>query len=935
MIVESPAKAQTIRGYLGDDFQVEASVGHIRDLPTPSALPPSMKRGPYSKFAVNVEDGFKPYYMVHPDRKKQVAALRKAVKEADELYLATDEDREGEAIAWHLLEVLKPTVPVKRMVFHEITKDAIQQALENTRDIDRDLVDAQETRRVLDRLYGYEVSPVLWRKVAPSLSAGRVQSVATRLVVDREKERMAHVSAEYWTLTATVEADGGNQPSAVQAFDVKVTALGERPVASSSDFAPNGQLTDKAALAQAVILDAQAAQTLAAELQGSVGAVSSVTQRPYRRRPAAPFTTSTLQQEASRRLKWNASTTMRTAQTLYESGYITYMRTDSTALSTQALSASRQAVREQFGPDALPDKPRIYAKKAKGAQEAHEAIRPSGDKFRSPAEVHGALSAQQAALYDLIYKRTLASQMNDAVGYTATVRVELPLENAVLGESKAYGTTSGTVITDPGFRRLYSEARASKKSTPEESERDLPQVAEGQVVTVTETDAEDHHTQPPGRFTEASLVKAMEDLGIGRPSTYAATIQTIGDRGYVMHRGQYLVPTWLAFSVTRLLTENLEELVNYQFTASMESDLDRIAAGETRGSEWLDGFYFGEAGRKAVAELEKLENEERPETTIASHGLRGTVASLGDIDAREVNSVPVAPGVVLRSGRYGPYLETDDGRRTSVPLTVAPDEMTPELAEELLRVAGADGRELGIYPETGNMLAVKNGRFGPYITEILPEGSTAKPKTASLFKTMDVTTVSLEEALQLMSLPRTVGVDPADGVEITAQNGPYGPYLRKGRDTRQLPSEESLLTVTLEEALALYAQPKYGSRGAAKSNLREFGEDPVTKKLVVVKDGRFGPYVTDGTTNATIPRSETVEGLTAERAYTLLADKRDKAPAKRPAAKRAPAKRTTARKPAARKTTARATTTRKPATRKPAARAAATRKPAAKKPPQG
>ena len=912
MIVESPAKAQTIRGYLGDDFQVEASVGHIRDLPTPSALPPSMKRGPYSKFAVNVDDGFKPYYMVHPERKKQVAALRKAVKEADELYLATDEDREGEAIAWHLLEVLKPTVPVKRMVFHEITKEAIQAALNNTRDIDRDLVDAQETRRVLDRLYGYEVSPVLWRKVAPSLSAGRVQSVATRLVVDREKERMAHVSAEYWTLTATVEAEGS------QAFGVKIAALGERPVASSSDFASNGQLTDKAALAQAVVLDAQAAETLAAELQGSVGAVSSVTQRPYRRRPAAPFTTSTLQQEASRRLKWNASTTMRTAQTLYESGYITYMRTDSTALSTQALSASRQAVTEQFGPDALPDKPRIYAKKAKGAQEAHEAIRPSGDKFRSPAEVRGSLSAQQAALYDLIYKRTLASQMNDAVGYTATVRVQLPLENAVLGESEAYGTTSGTVITDPGFRHLYTESKATKKgAAPEESEKDLPQVAEGQVVTVTETDAEDHHTQPPGRFTEATLVKAMEDLGIGRPSTYAATIQTIGDRGYVMHRGQYLVPTWLAFSVTRLLTENLEELVNYQFTASMESDLDKIAAGEARGSEWLDGFYFGEAGRKAVAELEKLEIEERPETTIASHGLRGTVASLGDIDAREVNSVPVAPGVVLRSGRYGPYLQTDDGRRTSVPLTVAPDEMTPELAEELLRVAGADGRELGVHPETGNTLAVKNGRFGPYITEILPEGSTDKPKTASLFKTMDVTTVSLDEALQLMSLPRTVGIDPESGDPITAQNGPYGPYLRKGRDTRQLPSEESLLTVTLEEALALYAQPKYGARGAAKSNLREFGEDPVTKKPVVVKDGRFGPYVTDGTTNATIPRSETVEGLTAERAYTLLADKRDKAPAKRPAARRTATKRAPAKRTPAKRTT----------TRKPAARKAAPKKP--------
>lgn len=898
VIVESPAKAQTIRGYLGDDFRVEASVGHIRDLPTPSALPPSMKKGPYSKFAVNVEDNFKPYYMVHPDRKKQVAELRKAVKEADELYLATDEDREGEAIAWHLLEVLKPTIPVKRMVFHEITKDAIQGALENTRDIDRNLVDAQETRRVLDRLYGYEVSPVLWRKVAPSLSAGRVQSVATRLVVDREKARMAFVSAEYWSLTASLEADkAGEGP---QNFDVNVVALGEHPVAGSSDFTSEGELTKKAQEVGTVVLDSDDAKTLSDELEGVQGKVVSVTQRPYRRRPAAPFTTSTLQQEASRRLKWNAATTMRMAQTLYEGGYITYMRTDSTALSTQAIAASRRAVTERFGKSALPEKPRVYAKQAKGAQEAHEAIRPSGDKFRSPDEVRGSLSAQQLALYDLIYKRTLACQMNDAVGYTATVRVEMPLVKEVLGESVVYGTTSGTVITDPGFRQLYREAKDNGKKG--DAERDLPQVVEGEPVVVKETSSEDHHTQPPGRFTEATLVKAMEDLGIGRPSTYAATIQTIGDRGYVMHRGQYLVPTWLAFSVTRLLVENLNELVDYQFTASMESDLDRIAAGEAAGSEWLDTFYYGEVGRKEVKALEALEDAEKPETTIASHGLRGTVETLGDIDAREVNSVPVAPGVVLRSGRFGPYLQTDDGRRTSVPLTVAPDEMTPALAEELLRIADADGRELGVYPETGNMLVVKNGRFGPYITEVLPEGAEGKPKTASLFSDMEITTVTLEDALQLLSLPREVGKDPADGEVITAQNGPYGPYLRKGRDTRQLPNEQALLTVTLEEALELYAQPKYGRRGAAKSNLREFGEDPVTKKPVVVKDGRFGPYVTDGTTNATVPRSETVEGLTAERAYTLLADKRDKAPAKRPT-RRAPARKTTARKPAARKTT--------------------------------
>ncbi|MFZ1382050.1 MAG: type I DNA topoisomerase [Scrofimicrobium sp.] len=876
VIVESPAKAQTIRGYLGDGYQVQASVGHVRDLPTPSALPKSMKSGPYAKFAVDVDDDFKPYYQVNPDKQKTVTELKKALKEADELYLATDEDREGEAIAWHLQEVLKPKVPVKRMVFHEITKNAIQDALQNTRDIDRDLVDAQETRRVLDRLYGYEVSPVLWRKVAPSLSAGRVQSVATRLVVDRERERMAHVSAEYWSLDATVAATDG------ETFTAKLVSLGDRAIAGSSDFKADGSLKQKSS--GALVLLADTAQKVADALDGSQGKVESVTQKPYRRRPAAPFTTSTMQQEASRKLKWNAATSMRVAQTLYEGGYITYMRTDSTNLSTQALHAARDAVKNQFGADAIPEKPRVYAKKAKGAQEAHEAIRPSGDKFRTPEELAGVLSAQQLALYTLIYKRTLATQMNDAVGYTATVRLELPLKEEVEDQSVAVCTTSGTVITDPGFQRLYRESsdKNGKSGNGNAEQVELPQVSEGDSVTVADITTESHFTQPPGRYTEATLVKAMEDLGIGRPSTYAATIQTISDRGYVTHRGQYLVPTWLAFSVTRLLVENLPELVDYQFTAEMESDLDRIAAGGEAGSHWLKGFYFGTGEEKTESEIEK-------------YGLRGTVENLGDIDAREVNSIPVAPGVVLRNGRYGPYLQTDDERRISVPPNIAPDEMTPELAEELLEIAGADGRELGVFPETGNLLIVKTGRYGPYITEVLPEGDERKPKTASLFSDMSVTDVTLEDALQLLSLPRTVGKDPISGEEITAQNGPYGPYLKKGRDTRQLPNERALLSVTLDEALEMYSKPKFG-RGAnsAKKALREFGEDPVTQKPVVVKDGRFGPYVTDGITNATIPRSESVENLTAERAYTLLADKRDKAPAtKRTPAKKVPARKTT------------------------------------------
>ena len=913
VIVESPAKAQTIRGYLGDDYQVEASVGHVRDLPTPSALPKTMKNGPYSKFAVDVEGGFKPYYQVHTDKKKRVAELRKALKDADELYLATDEDREGEAIAWHLYEVLKPKVPVKRMVFHEITKDAIQGALANTRDIDRDLVDAQETRRVLDRLFGYEVSPVLWRKVAPSLSAGRVQSVATRLVVDREQERMAHVSAEYWSLAATVIPTDA-QGDADRSFAVKVNTLDGAPIAGGADFGPDGKLTDKAATAGTIVLDSPVAQGVAAAMNDARGTVSAVTQKPYRRRPAAPFTTSTLQQDASRKLKWNASTTMRVAQTLYEGGYITYMRTDSTNLSGQALSAARKVAVDRYGAASVPEKPRFYAKKQKGAQEAHEAIRPSGDHFRSPESLTGALSAQQVALYRLIFQRTVASQMVDAVGFTATVKVDIDLTDSAAGFSVASASTSGTVITDPGFQQLYRESKdkgaASSKSGGKVEEQDLPQVAEGDGVTVAEAAAEDHHTTPPGRYTEATLVKAMEDLGIGRPSTYAATIQTIGDRGYITHRGQYLVPTWLAFSVTRLLVENLAELVDYQFTAAMEADLDRIAAGEAKGTEWLHDFYFGlvEAqARDAEGQAEKSENP------VATYGLKHTVENLGEIDARRVNSVDVAPGVVLRSGRYGPYLQHEDGRRCSVPPTVAPDEMTPQLAEELLLAAASDGRELGVHPQTGHMLVVKNGRFGPYITEVLPEveGETAKaaksktavkPKTASLFSSMDIATVTLEDALKLMSLPREVGKDPETSEVITAQSGPYGPYLKRGRDTRPLPSEEALLTVTLEEALQLYAQPKTRrGAGAVKTALREFGADPVTGRPVVVKDGRFGPYVTDGQTNATVPRSETVEGLTEERAYTLLADRRDKAPAP----KKTPARKTTARKAPARKTTAR------------------------------
>lgn len=894
VIVESPAKAQTIKAYLGDDFVVEASVGHVRDLPTPSALPPSMKKGPYSKFSVNVNDGFKPYYQVNPDKKKKVAELRKALKEADELYLATDEDREGEAIAWHLLELLKPKVPVKRMVFHEITREAIQNALENTREIDRNLVDAQETRRVLDRLYGYEVSPVLWRKVAPALSAGRVQSVATRLVVDREMERMRHVSAEYWSISAKIEAEQGT-------FTAKVNRVGGHPVAVGSDFGEDGGLKQKAVKADAVALDEETALGLAEALKEAPAVVSSVSQKPYRRRPAAPFTTSTLQQEASRKLKWNTSTTMRVAQSLYESGHITYMRTDSTALSGQALQAAREQVKQKYGSGLLPEKPRFYGKVSKGAQEAHEAIRPSGEHFQEPSELAGVLSPQQLALYDLIWKRTLASQMVDATGYTATIRVEADVVGLDGAVHTVEASSSGTVITEPGFRRLYQESRDRGRYDKEPSTgTELPEVVEGEAVTAKDAEAEGHQTQPPGRYTEATLVKIMEDLGIGRPSTYAATIQTISDRGYVTHRGQYLVPTWLAFSVTRLLVENLADLVDYDFTAAMEEDLDRIAAGEADGRQWLKGFYFGDG------------TEDRED--FQGRGLQDTVENLGEIDARAVNSIPVAEGVTLRIGRYGPYLETVEGTRASVPPEIAPDEMNPTVAGELLQEAALDGRELGVDPKSGNLLIAKTGRYGPYVTEVLPEeqveadakkkkADRAKPRTASLLKTMELKTVTLEDALKLMSLPREVGVDPADGEMITAQNGPYGPYLKKGKDSRSLTSEEQMFDITLEEAVTIYSQPKQRGRGTAKPPLREFGNDPISGKKVLVKDGRFGPYVTDGTTNVTVPRAETIEGLTEERAFTLLADKRAKGPApkRKPARKRAPAKKTPAKKTAAKK----------------------------------
>lgn len=901
VIVESPAKAKTIANYLGPDFTVLASVGHIRDLPQPSELPADKKKGPLGKFAVDVEHDFAPYYMVNPDKKKTVTQLRRALKEADELYLATDEDREGEAIAWHLLEVLKPKVPVKRMVFNEITKDAVTAALENTRDIDTRLVDAQETRRILDRLVGYEVSPVLWRKVNRGLSAGRVQSVATRLVVERERERMAHVAANYWDIEAEFEADSK--------FTARVSQVDGLRVAQGRDFGDDGQLKKPL---EVLHLNEDAAKALADVLSG-LGAggakVLSVEQKPYKRRPAAPFTTSTLQQEAGRKLRWNSRDTMRTAQSLYENGYITYMRTDSTALSKEAISAARAQAREMFGADSVPSSARVYAKKAKGAQEAHEAIRPAGNHFRTPAELATKLSSAQLALYDLIWKRTLASQMTDATGTTDTLRIAMrtPSMNEVgplaSGEHDVIASVSGTVITHRGFLAAYEEGRDAERYADKQSgDQRLPKLGEGALVDVVSATAEGHETTPPPRYTEASLVRAMEERGIGRPSTYAATISVITDRGYVTKRGQALVPSWLAFSVTRLLEKHFGNLVDYDFTASMEQDLDHIAAGDQNAVAWLKSFYLGEG-------------DDAPKVSADGKGLRHQVESLGDIDARAVNSLDLGGGITVRVGRYGPYLEREDEARANIPSDVAPDELTPNKVAELFKEAENDGRVLGMNPENGRDIVAMNGRFGPYVSEVISEEEQAgskkkiKPATASLFKSMDLATVSLDQALKLLSLPREIGKDE-EGTPITAQNGRYGPYIKRGADSRSLESEEQIFSLSLEDALALLAQPKTRGRRAAKPPLREFGLDPVSQKKVTVKDGRWGPYITDGTTNISVPSSESVEGLSEERAFELLAEKRAKGPAKR----------------ATRKTTTKKKTTRKTTAKKPAAKKTATKK---------
>lgn len=922
VIVESATKAKKIQPYLGDNYIVEASVGHIRDLPRGAAdVPAKYKKESWARLGVNPEDDFAPLYVVSPDKKKKVADLKSKLKQCDQLYLATDPDREGEAIAWHLLEVLKPKVPVRRMVFNEITKSAILEAADNTRDLDYNLIDAQETRRILDRLYGYEVSPVLWKKVMPRLSAGRVQSVATRVIVERERERMAFIPADYWDLAATLDtgaADADNPAT----FDARLTAVNSKRVALGRDFDDRGNVKSK----DVIVITEPQAKALETALRGADMQVAGVEHKPYTRKPYAPFMTSTLQQEAGRRLHFTSERTMRIAQRLYENGHITYMRTDSTSLSKQGLSAARNSATSIYGAEYVSDSPRVYDRKVKNSQEAHEAIRPAGESFATPGQLSGQLDAEEFKLYDLIWKRTVASQMADAKGTSMKVTVA----GTAATDKGSYDvefSATGRTITFPGFLKAYGadDAKGDKKG-----ETRLPHLEEGRALTAKEVSAEGHSTNPPARYTEASLVKKMEDLGIGRPSTYASIIKTIQDRGYVVSRGNALVPSWVAFAVVGLLEENFTELVDYDFTSSMEDELDQIATGIEDGTAWLNGFYFGNA-----------EANEQKAASIARHGgLKSLIdVNLEAIDARKVNSLLLytdteGRDVFVRVGRYGPYIEravgtNDDGsieyQRANLSETVTPDGLNEELAEKLFATPQG-GRELGENPENGRMIVAKEGRFGPYVTEIVrederekaegeaeevvakeraeedkqraEEGKRAKnwetktaakqkekrvkeyienklkPGTASLFSSMEPSTVTLEEALKLLSLPREVGED--DGVMITAQNGRYGPYLKKGTDSRSLAKEEQIFTITLDEARRIYAEPKRRGRAAAQPPIKQLGDNDVSGKPMTVKDGRFGPYVTDGTTNASLRRGDDPEQLTDARANELLSERRAK-----------------------------------------------------------
>ena len=905
VIVESPAKARTIEGYLGDGFIVESSVGHIRDLPSSAReIPANVSSEPWARLGVNVDDSFAPLYVIPASKQPQVTKLRKLLKGADALFLACDEDREGEAIAWHLTEVLKPKVPVRRMVFDEITRPAIEAAIESTRDIDQRLVSAQESRRILDRLYGYEISPVLWRKVKPKLSAGRVQSVATRLVVERERIRMRFHQSEYWDLEAEFKTDEGK-------LTAGLIELGDLPVATGRHFVETtGELEDPSAVAH---LQAEDATQLTASLRAQTFTVSQVTQKPFTNKPYAPFITSTLQQEAGRKLRFTAQRTMRLAQSLYENGFITYMRTDSTTLSSQALNAARSQVAELYGQQYLPDEPRVYRSRSKNAQEAHEAVRPAGEAFRTPKQVSSQLDPDQLKLYDLIWKRTVASQMKDAHGMRTNVRISAPTAD----RGTAVFSTSGKVITFPGFLRAYVEGSDDPAAALDDQEKVLPPVKQDQVVATQKIEPQQHFTQPKGRYTEASLIREMEERGIGRPSTYASIIQTIQDRGYVRVKGSALVPTFTAFAVVNLLEKHLPDLVDYGFTARMEDGLDTISRGEADAVPWLHNFYFGEqtsSGGDRLAEV----------------GLKDLIGSHADeIDPRSISAIPLGKTpageeIVCRVGRYGPYIQIgEQDLRATVPDEIAPDELTVERAVQLLHDAEQGDKELGIDPQTDKPVYMKTGRFGPYVQlgdpELTPKGNVkagGKPKMASLWPTMSIESVTIEEALMLLSFPREVGEHPETHEAITAQDGRYGPYIKMGTESRSLTDHDKLGTVTIEEAVELLKQPS--SRGRSRSggtSLAELGNHPTSELPISVKSGRYGNYVTDGEVNATIPKEKEPEDITLDQAVELIAireqkmrdqgkDPRAKKAPKKKAAKKKPAKKKAAKKKAPKKKTA-------------------------------
>ena len=861
VIVESPAKARKISGYLGDEYVVDASVGHIRDLPQRAAdIPVEYKKIAWAKEGVNIEEDFAPLYVINPDKRKKVSELKALMKDATELILATDEDREGEAIAWHLMEVLKPKIPVSRMVFNEITKEAIQKAAHETRDLDYKLVDAQETRRVLDRLYGYRLSPVLWKKVMPRISAGRVQSVATRLIVERERERMAFISSSWWDLKAETDKN----------FTARLISLEGKRVAQTNDFDSNGGFKESKDASNILLLDETQAKKLTDELKGEQLKVISTEESPRTEKPKAPFTTSTLQQDAGGRLGWGAQITMRVAQRLYENGYITYMRTDSVNLGQAAIQTARQTAQKLYGNEYVPPQPRIYEGKSKNAQEAHEAIRPAGDHFRTPGELAPELSRDEFALYDLIWKRTVASQMSDA----KKQQMRVDFSATTLDDKEAIFRANGSVITFPGFLAAYDDIEdieTKDKDDTENTDKQLPPMKQGDTINVTQYTCEGHDTKPPARYTEPTLVKKLEELGIGRPSTFASIMSTIQDRGYVTKRGRALVPTFLAFSVTGLLEQHFSKLVDYEFTASMEEDLDKIANGEEDRVKWLTKFFYGQGDQP---------------------GLEYLAQDLGNIDAQQINTMKLSDDIEIRVGRFGAYVQEgqgDERKFANIPENIAPDELTLALAIDLLSKPSGE-RELGIDPNTNLPLLAKSGRFGPYVTEVFPEPELVpdkktgelkkprkkkdapKPKTASLLSTMSLDTITLEDALMLMSLPRNLG--EYEGVNISVQNGRYGPYMTHGTDSRTLTSEDQLFSVTLDEAIEIYKQPKVRRRGVAKPPLKELGVDTATGRNVIIKDGRFGMYITDGETNATLRRGDTVEFMTLERGLELLAGRR-------------------------------------------------------------